>query len=348
MHACGWMAKNRTRNLDGSGGVAMNVYDEMEADAARAGDEPDEMPAGFYASATEPGLSVEERAGCLARNASVEIIPHTAHKIADFREVMPRGARVFIPFLPKARFADSVPLARRLRAEAMEPVRDVAARRLRSRSELTDTLSELREQAGVRQVLVIAGDPVEPVGPFENSMAVLETGLLEQHGIETIFIGGQPEGIPGISGEAVSDALDWKYAYARQSTADFRLVTQFVLDPDNLMQWRRNIAGRGIDLPLHVGVAGPTSLKTLMKFAGLTGAKASFQAMRKYGAKLTRLSDKAAPDDLVYRLASEEAGAPIHGLHVYTFGGFMQAVEWLNAWRKGAAEDCRKARYAIA
>lgn len=348
MHACGWMAENRTRILDGSGGVAMNVYDEMEADAARAGDEPDEMPAGFYASTAKSGMNVEERAGCLAQNASVEIIPHTAQKIADFRDVMPKGARIFIPFLPKARFADSVPLARRLRAESMEPVPHIAARRLRSRSELTDTLSELRERAGVRQVLVIAGDPVEPVGPFENSMAVLETGLLEAHGIETIFVGGQPEGIPGISGEAVSDALDWKYAYARQSTADFRLVTQFVLDPDNLMQWRRNIAGRGVDLPLHVGVAGPTSLKTLMKFAGLTGAKASFQAMRKYGAKLTRLSDKAAPDELIYRLAGEEAGAPVHGLHVYTFGGFMQAVDWLNAWRRVAAEDCGQPCYATA
>jgi len=325
----------------------MSVYDEMEAAAEQAAEEPDEMPSGFH-PALAPEMSVEERAGCLARNASIEIIPSTAHKITDFRELMPLGARVFVPFLPRAEFADCIPLSARLRSEGMEPVPHIAARRLRSREELTDTLAALREQVRVRQALVIAGDPEEPAGPFQDSTAVLETGLLEEYGIETIFIGGQPEGIPGVSGEAVSDALDWKYAYARQSAANFRLVTQFVLDPDNLMSWRRDLAERGIDLPLHVGVAGPTSLKTLMKFAGLTGAKASFRAMRKYGVKLTRLSDTAVPDDLIYQLASEAEGAPVHGIHVYTFGGFNSAVDWLNAWRAGAPQDCLKAGYATA
>lgn len=323
----------------------MSVYDEMEAEAARAGEEPDEMPAGLHASAV-PQLSMEERAGCLARNASIEIIPSTASKIGDFRDLMPAGARVFVPFLPRAEFADCIPLSARLRNEGMEPVPHIAARRLSSRGELNETLAALRERVRVREVLVIAGDPEEPAGPFENSMAVLETGLLEEYGVETIFVGGQPEGIPGVSGEAVSDALDWKCAYARQSPANFRLVTQFVLDPDNLLAWRRNIADRGVDLPLHVGVAGPTSMKTLMKFAGLTGAKASFRAMRKYGVKLTRLSDTAVPDDLVHRLASESEGAKVHGLHVYTFGGFSSAVEWLAKWRTGAPQDCRKAGYA--
>ncbi len=327
--------------------MVMNVYADMEEIAERAGEEPDEIPAGF-ATAIRTGISVEERAGCLARNASIEIIPGTASKIADFRDHMPAGARVFVPFLPKARFADCIPLAVRLRGEDMEPVPHIAGRRLRSKAELTDTLAELRERADVRQVLVIAGDPEEPAGPFEHSMAVLETGLLEANGIETIFVGGQPEGIPGVSGEAVSDALDWKYAYAKQSAAQLRLVTQFVLDPDNLMAWRRRLAERGIDLPLHVGLAGPTSLKTLLKFAGLTGAKASFRAMRKYGVKLTRLSDTATPDDLVWRLAGDPEGAPVHGLHVYTFGGFASAVEWLDSWRAGAPQDCRDAGYNTA
>jgi methylenetetrahydrofolate reductase (NADPH) len=337
---------NRIKN-EQRGVVAMNVYADMEDVAERAGTEPDQIPAGF-AAAMQTGMSVEERAGCLARNASIEIIPATASKISDFREHLPAGARVFIPFLPKARFADCIALAVRLRDEDMEPVPHIAARRLRSQAELTDTLAELRARADLRSGLVIAGDPETPAGPFENSMAVLETGLLEQHGIGTIFVGGQPEGIPGVSGEAVSDALDWKNAYARTSEAEFRLVTQFVLDPDNLITWRRSIAERGIALPLHVGMAGPTSLKTLMKFAGLTGAKASFNAMRKYGVKLTRLSDTATPDDLVWRLADESDGAPVHGIHVYTFGGFAGAIDWLEGWRAGAAKDCSKAGYKTA
>ena len=133
--------------------------------------------------------------------------------------------------------------------------------------------AELRERVGVGQALVIAGDPEEPVGPFGDSMAVLETGVLEERGMKTIFVGGQPEGIPGVSGEAVSDALDWKHAYAKESPAAFRLVTQFVLDSDNLMAWRRDLDARGIDLPIAAGIMPIHNFKQVARFAGSCGAR---------------------------------------------------------------------------
>jgi methylenetetrahydrofolate reductase (NADPH) len=228
----------------------------------------------------------------------------------------------------------------------MEPVPHIAARRISSSGELGETLDRLRVEAGVTQCLVIAGDPRVAAGPFADSLAVLETGVLEKSGMETIFVGGQPEGIPGVPSQAVEAALIRKNEYARSSSADIRLITQFTLDLHAFTRWQDRLGDLGNRLPVHIGIAGPTSLSGLLKFAALTGASASLRAMRRYGAKLTQLASEAAPDVFIAHLATrtpqypqlaeDETGASrIAGLHVYTFGGFHQAATWMMALRDG-------------
>jgi len=325
----------------------MSLYEDMEDVAAQA-DERLGADARMASTFTEHPGEMDELHDSIARlvqGYSIEVLPKTARKVRSFANFLPEGTRVFIPFLPGARFKDCVPLATRLRQEGMEPVPHIAARRLKSRAELTETISRLRGEAGVTQMLVIAGDPKTAEGPFQDSLDVLETSELEKSGIETIFVGGQPEGIPDISTDKVEAALLRKLDHARTSSASMHLVTQFTLDIQALVAWRNRLAELGNTLPLHLGIAGPTSLTTLLKFAALTGASASLRAMRRYGAKLTQLASEAAPDTVIAHLAAgvsqtEEAetvrGGAIAGLHVYTFGGFVHSAEWMNAVRRGA------------
>lgn len=325
----------------------MNLYDDMEVAAAEANELP---PAENPPLMTEPmgaDAFLRKRIRTLAQDFSIEVLPRTAGKVDGFAELLPAQTRVFIPFLPGARFADCVPLAIRLRREGMEPVPHIAARRLSSSGELNETLDRLRIEAGVTRCLVIAGDPKTSAGPFADSLAILETGALEESGIETIFVGGQPEGIPGVSSKAVEEALIRKNEYARRSSADIRLITQFTLDLHAFTTWHKRLDDLGNRLPVHIGIAGPTSLSGLLKFAALTGASASLRAMRRYGAKLTQLASEAAPDTFIAHLARQmpqypcelAAGATaetqIAGLHVYTFGGFVQAAAWMRALREG-------------
>lgn len=321
----------------------MGLYDDMEATAAEANEAPQTAAAIIPAPAC-PDTELAARIRHLTRDFSIEVLPKTARKINHFSECLPSGSKVFIPYLPGATFRDCLPLAIRLRREGMEPVPHIAARRLRSRAELTETLSRLRDEANVRQCLVIAGDPDRASGPYAESMSVLETGLLEDYGIETIFVGGQPEGIAGIDQQAIEAALIRKNAYALSSTASLRLISQFTLNFRALTTWQARLAELGNQLPLHVGIAGPTSLTTLLRFAALTGASASIRAMRRYGAKLTQLASETAPDMLVSYLASRQAPSGpdasfsrqmVAGLHVYTFGGFRQSADWMTSVGRG-------------
>jgi methylenetetrahydrofolate reductase (NADPH) len=311
----------------------MGLYDEMEFAAAEANEASFAGPAPAPCPPIGDDDRLHEKIRRLAQGFSIEVLPRTARKIESFAAMLPAATRVFIPFLPAARFADCVPLAVRLRREGMEPVPHIAARRLTSHAELTETLARLRGEAGVTQCLVIAGDPKLPLGPFADSLALLGTGVLEASGIETIFIGGQPEGIPGIPAEKVEAALCQKLAFARASSARFRLITQFTLDVQALSRWQNRLSELGNPLPVHIGIAGPTSLTTLLKFAALTGASASLRTMRRYGARLTQLASETAPDAFVSHLANRQ---PVAGLHVYTFGGFSQSANWIMALERGA------------
>ncbi len=321
----------------------MGLYDDMEVAAVQV-NEPHQHESHGPIVPSRDDDHLDEKIGRLAQDFSIEVLPKTAGKIKNFANLLPQGTRVFIPFLPGARFRDCLPLAVRLRREGMEPVPHIAARRLTSTSELTETLARLREEAGITKCLVIAGDPERPAGPFSDSMAVLETGILEQNGIETIFVGAQPEGITGIAPERIEAALTWKNEYARSTSASLRLISQFTLDIHALQSWQKRLSDLGNELPVHVGIAGPTSLTTLLKFAALTGASASLRAMRRYGAKLTQLASEASPDALVTHLARQvsppardtsEQTPTIAGLHVYTFGGFIQSSEWMTALQRG-------------
>ena len=62
---------------------------------------------------------------------------------------------------------------------------------------------------------------VEAAWPgINSSMQVMETGLLDRHGIRRIGVAGHPEGSPDIPDRAVAAAIAWKNAFAERTDAD--------------------------------------------------------------------------------------------------------------------------------
>lgn len=267
---------------------------------------------------------------------SIEITRRGYEKNPSLLATLPQGTQVFLPFLPGSQFEDLIPFAEAVSKAGLIPVPHIAARRLESKSQLTGVLSELTERGGVRQVLCIAGDPDVAAGPFSSSMDILETGLLETNGISQIFLAGHPEGNPAIADTEIWNALRWKNAYAAQSTASCALVTQFSLDPKSLIEWETALIDNGNQLPVRLGVPGPTKLMTLIKYAQACGIGASARMLMKYGSNVTKLAASRAPDPIVKALADHKAAKPqslFQGLHVYTFGGAAGAIDWLEAVR---------------
>lgn len=271
-------------------------------------------------------------------NFSLETTPGSAAKIADFREHVRPGATIYITFLPGSDFNDTVAVAKRLREEGFNPVPHFAARSIGGRDVLEANLRRVAEEAGVKQVLLIAGAVPEPAGEFSDTMQVLETGLLDKYGIVKIGVAGHPEGSPDIPEEAVKQALQWKNDFARRTDAEMYVVTQFCFEAEPIIKWDRHIQAEGNRLPIHIGVPGLATVKTLLAHAKACGIGPSMRFITRQAMNVAKLLTVSAPDKLVTDLAAYRANDPkcgITGVHMYPLGGLKKSAEWSYAVADG-------------
>ncbi len=250
------------------------------------------------------------------------------------------GSDVYVNWLPGDNHHRSVAAAATLRRHGLNPVPHVAARYLTGLTQLQDFLARLAGEAGVRQVLTIAGDRDRPYGPFESSLQVLETGLLEKYGIAKVGIAGYPEGNPRISTQALATAMAAKLARASEGGLAPYIVTQFCFEAQPIIDWTRRLRAEGVAAPIHVGLAGPAGLATLMKFALRCGVGNSIRALSLRGPAIARLLTEAGPERVIEDLARAAASEPalgFAGVHFFSFGGVVRTADWARAFQQQAA-----------
>ncbi len=265
---------------------------------------------------------------------SIETTPGSAAKINDYREHLAEGTKVAVTFLPGSDYRDTVATAQRLRAEGMEPAPHIAARSLKSKAELEDYLTRLRGEADATQVVALAGAVDSPVGPFSDSMQLLETGLFDRHGIKKIGVAGHPEGSPDIRDEDIKTALQWKNAFAERTGAEMYIATQFVFEAQPIIDWDRKIQAEGNKLPIHIGVPGLATLKTLINHARACGIGPSMRFLTRQAKNVSKLMTTNAPDLLTSDLAkywAEDPKCGIQRVHVYPLGGLKKSAAWATA-----------------
>jgi methylenetetrahydrofolate reductase (NADPH) len=272
----------------------------------------------------------------LLADFSIETTPATVARYGGL-DLLPAATRVYIAFVPGDDWRNVAAAARQIRAANQTPVPHFPARSITSERMFDAFLRQLTDEAGVDQVLVIGGGLDQPQGPFASSLALLETGLLERYGVRTIGIAGHPEGEPPVRQPGVTTTHQQKLHYARRSAAALRLVTQFAFEAAPVLDWERRIRTDG--LPIHVGVPGPATLKSLLAYAKLCGVGNSVRVLTRQGGNLLRLACMSYPDALITALARHRAADPasrIERLHFYPFGGLARTARWLEAARAGA------------
>ncbi|MGH8131516.1 MAG: hypothetical protein ACRES3_11745, partial [Steroidobacteraceae bacterium] len=113
----------------------------------------------------------------------------------------------------------------------------------------------------------------------------------------------------------------------------------FGFNPGALVDWERQLTEHGITLPVHVGMAGPASLRTLIKYAMLCGIGASLNAlMTNLSAVYSMRHLVTSADEMLLEVVRARGGALARRIvqpHFFSFGGVMQTVEWLQAIRGG-------------
>ena len=269
---------------------------------------------------------------------SIEVMPRTAAKVEDFREVLPAGTRVYIAHIDGTPIDDMVATARRLAGEGFEVMPHFPARLIADAAQLGDWIARYQGEAGVRQALVLAGGVAEPRGAFHSSMQLLETGLFDRAGFTRLHVAGHPEGNrdidPNGGDAAVMEALRWKQAFARRTDARMAIVTQFAFEAPPLVAWADHLAAEGIGLPIHIGVAGPAKLQTMIKFAVACGVGPSLRVLQRRAKDVTKLVTPFEPTQLVADLAAHRATHPGFGIeqvHLFPLGGIRAAADWAAA-----------------
>ena len=267
-------------------------------------------------------------------------IEATTHDEARFDEIVAElkpGTRVYVAHVPGTPIEDVVRFALRFKDAGFRPVPHIIARKLTSREQLEGALKRL-QSGGVDEALCIAGDIAVDNNAFESSLEVLQTGLFGEYGFSEIGIAAHPEGSKAIGEERVAAALAGKAEFAKSAPFRMRFVTQFGFDAEPFFDWEAATSAQGIDLPMHVGLAGPASFKQLVKFAAVCGVGASARMFRTRTAAMTNLLKTKAPDDMVVEFARHRAAnsdSRIVGPHFFAFGGVAKCARWANAVRDG-------------
>ena len=269
----------------------------------------------------------------LVDGASIELAPRQLAS-APLERLRP-GTEVYVPHPPNAAWRDSVAACRHLAATRLTPVPHLTARGIESVRDLDDRLAQLTD-AGVYKLLLIAGDRTRPAGPFQDTLAVLDSGRLTAHGIGCLSCAIHPERHPHANADALRAALNHKIEYARQTHTELTLVTQFAFTPQPILAWLAAFEGPD-DAPLQVrvGLPGPAKLATLIRFAARCGIGTSAKVLT-HRPDVVRLLGPWSPDGLMDALVqhlSQAPGSALAGIHLFPFGGLASSCDWLRHQR---------------
>lgn len=272
----------------------------------------------------------------LLHGFSIELNPGDSKTLRAASERLDPGTEVSLAWIPGSDPLDMVTPAALLKRAGHIPMPHVGARHLESATQLERLAGQL-ENAGVDRVLIIGGDRDKPAGPFDSSLEVMQTGAFQKVGITRVAVGGFPEGNPHIPDKILDEALDAKIGFARKEGLQLSIITQFSFKAEPVIAWLREVRARGIDVPIRVGLAGPASLLTLMRYAMRCGIGNSLHVLTE-NPSFAKILVERGPVPIIRELATGMSDGDgrqlgIAGLHFYVFGGFRKTMDWIDAER---------------
>lgn len=270
----------------------------------------------------------------LITNGSIECTLGDAPRIAQAAELLPRGMDVYVTALRDQSLADTLTGLRQIRSAGLHPVPHLAARRVPSRTALREFLERAALECDVQRVFVIGGDDPQVRGPYSDAEALLRDDVLRDAGVREIGIAGYPEGHPRIRADVLQSSFHNKRALAQRQGLGLFVLTQFSFAPARIVDYCSGLARNARGVPIYVGMAGPTTPQTLLRYAQRCGVSASLRALQSMGFGAARLVSRTDPRDQLQTLArycAPRSDCNVVGAHFFSFGAFARTAAWLNA-----------------
>lgn len=267
---------------------------------------------------------------------SIEVTPKAASKIENFAGVLPKGTRVYIAHIEGTPIDEMVATAKKIYDDGFVAMPHFPARIIQNSNTLDEWIKRYKNEANVEEALVIAGGANKPYGDFDSSIQLIETGLFDRNEFKRIHVAGHPEGNKDIDPDGsiknLSGALSWKNEFSKRTDASIALATQFCFESEPVIKWINSIKEEGIDIPVHIGIAGPAKLQTLIKYSVECGVGASIKVLQKRAKDITKLLKPYKPDTVLKELAlykNENPSFNIEQVHFFPLGGIKQVTEYV-------------------
>ena len=267
---------------------------------------------------------------------SVEVTPKAASKIENFEDYIPSGTLVYIAHIEGTPIDEMVATAKKVNDQGFCAMPHFPARIIKDKNVLEDWISRYKNEANVSNALLIAGGANKPYGEYDSSIQLIESELFDKADFSNLHIAGHPEGSididPDGSTTNVDQALSWKNEFSKRTDANMAITTQFSFDASSVISWANNIKEAGIDIPVHIGIAGPAKLQTLLRYSIECGVGASIKIIQKRAKDLTKLLLPYKPTNIITELATYKANNPsfnIEKVHFFPLGGIKQVSDFV-------------------
>ena len=267
---------------------------------------------------------------------SLEVTPRAAAKIENFSELIPKGTLIYIAHIEGTPIEEMVETAKKINDQGYSPMPHFPARIIKNEKVLQDWISQYKNEANVENALLIAGGSNKPYGDFDSSVQLIESELFDVAGFKNLHIAGHPEGNKDIDNDGttsnIDKALSWKNEFSKRTDATMAITTQFCFDSETVINWANNIKNNGIDLPIHIGIAGPAKLQTLLKYSLECGVGASIKILQKRAMDLTKLLLPYKPTQILSELAEykfDNLDFNVEKVHFFPLGGIKQVSKFV-------------------
>jgi methylenetetrahydrofolate reductase (NADPH) len=258
---------------------------------------------------------------------------HTRYEILPFPRGLAQATELTHPVhltvtcSPKHGPDHALDAAARVRELGHEVTVHLAANMVRDAAH-ADALLRRMAELGVADMFLVGGDAAQPAGGYASAVELLPVIAAHPLRPPRIGIAGYPEGHPFIGDTALDEAL-----LTKAGLADY-VTTQLCFDAAALERWLARQRGRGLDLPVWIGMPGQVAVAKLLEISARIGVGPSISFLRRqrglrgvlgiltarHGTATERLFDALAP---IVR-----ADHRVQGLHYFTLNELVATRDW--------------------
>jgi methylenetetrahydrofolate reductase (NADPH) len=253
-----------------------------------------------------------------------EVLPTEDVEELVLRHV-PHDVTMTITASPRRGIEATISLAERLAARGYQVVPHVSARLIKDRAHLKDVLERV-VALGRGDAFVVAGDAKEPAGEFPDSVALLEAIQAQPNGLREIGVTGYPE-----RHSFIEDDLTIQAMWDKRRIATY-IVSNLCFDPRIVKKWVARVRRRGVQLPIHIGLAGVADPAKLLRVSTRIGLADSARFLRGHSNWFMRMFQPGGYDPERFATALlPDLAAParnVAGLHFFTFNEIEATERW--------------------